>query len=346
MQPAPATPPGPLLILTGALLVLALFGALLWAYAVVAAGRPLLPRRSAEPVPWRGPTVLTMLLLWLVIQVVVFGAYMRATGEKQISAAGLLTAVALANAATLVILPLALRRMSGARPEHFGLGRGVEPGADLARGCVAGLVLAPIVYAVGIVALRYWPPQPHALEKMIRADPSGRNALLAVISGVLLAPAAEELLFRGILQGWLVRLWSRRDPSPPGPDPGTTADAPDPPAPDPIAVPACPDPDRSPWAAPATPLTPPRPGDEGPGRPTAGPWPSLLTSAVFAAIHGSEWPAPIPIFVLSLGLGYLYERTGGLLAPFGLHATFNGISTLMLFVTLLSGGGPGADPSP
>jgi membrane protease YdiL (CAAX protease family) len=346
MQPVPATPPGPLLVLTGALLVLALFGAILWLFAAVAAGRPLLPRRPIEPVPWGGPTALTMILLWLAFQVVAIVAYLGATGQKQPSFAGSMTALALANAATLVVVPLALRRTSGARPGHFVPGRGVEPGADLARGCIAGLVLTPLVYAVGFVATQYWPPKSHIMEKMIRADPSGRNALLAVISGVLLAPAAEELLFRGILQGWLVRLWTRRDPSPPGPDPGTTADAPDPPAPDPIAVPARPDPDRSPWSASATPLTPPWPGDEGPGRPTAGPWPSLLTSAVFAAIHGSEWPAPIPIFVLSLGLGYLYERTGGLLAPFGLHATFNGISTLMLFVTLLSGGGPGADPSP
>jgi membrane protease YdiL (CAAX protease family) len=344
MQPVPAIPPGPLLVLTGALLVLAFFGALLWVTAVVAAGRPLLPRRTMELVPWRGPAVLTMLLLWLGIQVVVLGAYMSATGQKKITASGLMATVALANAAALVVLPLALGRISGARPAHFGLGRGGEPGADLSRGCVAGLVLAPIVYAVGFVALQYWPPKPHALEKMIRADPSGRNALLAIVSGVLLAPAAEELLFRGILQGWLVRAWSRRRaPSPPDPDPGTIADAPDQHAPDPIGVAALLDPDRSPWAAPTTPLTPDRPGNEGPGprtedrgHPPAGPWPCLLTSALFAAIHSSEWPAPIPIFVLSLGLGYLYERTGGVLAPFGLHATFNGISTLMLFVTVLS----------
>jgi membrane protease YdiL (CAAX protease family) len=310
--------------------------------SAVASGRPLLPRRPPGPVPWNGPTVLTTFLLWFVLQVVVYGAYLGATGQQPGSAAGLMTAVALANAAALVLIPLALRGMAGARPEHLGLGRGVAPGVELARGAVAGLVLAPAVYAVGFASLRFWPPKAHPLERMIRDDPSGRVALLAVLSGVLLAPAAEELLFRGILQGWLVRLWGHRPVSLPSLEPEPLLEVLDAPDPGILAASSLPETGASsPWVAPSAPVSPPRRAPELPSG-EAGPWPGLVTSALFAAIHASEWPAPIPIFVLSLGLGYVYQRTGGVLAPFGLHATFNGISTLMLLVSVLSGSQPAA----
>lgn len=62
-----------------------------------------------------------------------------------------------------------------------------------------------------------------------------------------------------------------------------------------------------------------------------GPWPAiLLSSAVFAVLHVDAWPAPIPLFVLALFLGYLTYRTSSLVAPIVLHATFNGVSMLVL----------------
>ena len=65
---------------------------------------------------------------------------------------------------------------------------------------------------------------------------------------------------------------------------------------------------------------------------------NVAVSLVFAALHGAVWPTPIPIFFLSLGLGLLYQRTGGILAPIALHMTFNGVSTLLMFLSL--GGRP------
>ena len=67
---------------------------------------------------------------------------------------------------------------------------------------------------------------------------------------------------------------------------------------------------------------------------------NVIVSLIFAALHGAVWPTPIPIFFLSLGLGFLYQRTGGILAPIALHMTFNGVSTTMMF--LVAGGGGGA----
>ena len=60
---------------------------------------------------------------------------------------------------------------------------------------------------------------------------------------------------------------------------------------------------------------------------------NVLVSIVFAAMHGPVWPSPVPIFFLSIGLGVLYQRTGGLIAPIALHATFNGVSTMLLYLS-------------
>src|SRR5439155_13762243 len=35
----------------------------------------------------------------------------------------------------------------------------------------------------------------------------------------------------------------------------------------------------------------------------------VSTSLLFAAMHAAQWPAPIAIFVLSVALGALYQRT-------------------------------------
>jgi membrane protease YdiL (CAAX protease family) len=56
------------------------------------------------------------------------------------------------------------------------------------------------------------------------------------------------------------------------------------------------------------------------------PWPAIaLTSLLFAAIHTdvSHWPS---LFMLALGLGYAYEKSGSLWRPIFMHAMFNGLT--------------------
>ena len=66
-----------------------------------------------------------------------------------------------------------------------------------------------------------------------------------------------------------------------------------------------------------------------------GAWPAIIgSSAIFAALHVDAWPAPIPLFVLALFLGYLAHRTGSLVGPVILHATFNGANMIALGVEL------------
>ncbi len=66
---------------------------------------------------------------------------------------------------------------------------------------------------------------------------------------------------------------------------------------------------------------------------TGNPWFSvMLTAALFALVHGIWWMMP-PLFVLALGLGFLYERTRNIWAPVTLHALFN---TLALTIEYLA----------
>ncbi len=63
-------------------------------------------------------------------------------------------------------------------------------------------------------------------------------------------------------------------------------------------------------------------------------WPNcgwVVVSMLFAAIHGSA-PIFLPLFVFALALTWLYETTGGLLAPVMAHGIFNAGNLAILFI--------------
>lgn len=63
----------------------------------------------------------------------------------------------------------------------------------------------------------------------------------------------------------------------------------------------------------------------------------FLTSALFASLHYSigqgfaNWQIVLSLFLVSLFLGYLYERQQTLWAPIALHIAINGVSIAILF---------------
>jgi len=58
---------------------------------------------------------------------------------------------------------------------------------------------------------------------------------------------------------------------------------------------------------------------------------ALITSGLFALLH-FQWNVSLDVFVLSLVLIALYEKTKNLWVCVGLHAIKNGIAFLALFV--------------
>lgn len=64
-------------------------------------------------------------------------------------------------------------------------------------------------------------------------------------------------------------------------------------------------------------------------------WLSIgVSSLLFAAAHADavHWPA---LFVLSIGMGYSYEKSGSLFRPILIHAMFNGMNVLAALLSLL-----------
>lgn len=244
-------------------------------------------------------------------------------------------------------------------------GRNPFPAQGWARNFVAGyltwLLVTPVVYVVFVLATKgnEWlmdrPPDKHPLIPAVeQAGPWGWVLLL--LQTILLAPVVEELVFRGLLLPWLVQ--SR----PKAPQTAVTL----PPILRPTMIlglaigvamllhsgglaKAMEAGDRREVAnhlVPAAFFLILLPIDLF--LPRVRPLRRFLrirsvqharaiwaSSALFAAVHANVWPSPVPLFVLALGLGYLYLRTRTLIGPVVVHGLFNAVSAIYLLL-----GGP------
>jgi hypothetical protein len=54
----------------------------------------------------------------------------------------------------------------------------------------------------------------------------------------------------------------------------------------------------------------------------------LANASLFAAVHSSVWPSPIPLFFLGLGLAWLALRTQSIIPSIVVHVLFNGIAVV------------------
>ncbi len=263
-----------------------------------------------------------------------------------------------------------LTRWQGAAAEEAGWNAATLK-SDLLLGAAAFAVLAPIVYGLQYVLVQYWPSR-HPLVEAVRGEDGSRLLLAAAISAVIMAPLFEEFAFRMLLQGWFENLsaallghrqrerWAPADPSP-----AATADTAGTPATSATDAPQ----DVETWStqvwnvlllgfgrlpipkglrgtnlAALRELDPPHPLQTAvEALPTAGPvwrWlPVVASSLIFALLHYSHGPDWVPLLVLALGLGYLYQRTHRLVPCIVVHALLNGVSFLLLLGELASDSG-------
>jgi len=68
-------------------------------------------------------------------------------------------------------------------------------------------------------------------------------------------------------------------------------------------------------------------------------WPMVVASLVFAVMHWGQGLAPIPLFLLSMGLGYLYRQTGSLVPSITVHFLLNAFTMTATFLEMLRGTG-------
>jgi len=242
----------------------------------ISRGCILAPMASDAP-PWGLWDVLKVAALFAgggaLFMLILRAETIQAFASPRTPAAFVLSGLLLIGAAIVVA-----REERGARLEDLGIKR-----AGFVRGVVLGLLafvlLQPVLYGLGRAhaeAAKAWPrtiPHPFLQQPAheLLATPSLLAFLLGVFSVVVIAPVAEELLFRGLLLPALRR-----------------------------------------WA-----------------KPLAAVW---LSGAFFGAAHASQADMFVflPMFVMGVVLGYLYDRTRTLAAPLAAHATYNALVVLQL----------------
>lgn len=323
--------------------VLACIGAGLSVWALVAVawfeGRDLIPFAPRRPVPWSGWEALAAVLVFVFLPggaILLTRWILGDPFEDQMMLALLLNAVA----SLLTFIGLILWFTSqGARGSDLGMSvRAVDPLIGVAGFTALCLVMYPLN-----ALLQQFGRLEHPVETVLAEgnDPAAMATMFFV--AVLAAPLVEEFVFRVVLQGWLEKIWPPKgaeptpavaaaDPaseiaseseglsSPSGPESEPAASPPEAPPP-PLRVASE---DLHPYQSPAF-------FEPDPQTPTATNWaPIVASSAIFAALHAWAWPSPAPLFFLSLGLGYLYQRTHRLGPIVALHATLNGVSVAML----------------
>jgi membrane protease YdiL (CAAX protease family) len=213
-------------------------------------------------------------------------------------------------------------------------------------GVAAFCMLAPLVFLIQFTLVNLWKPTQHPLILMLKDNPSPGLFAVASFAAVVVAPIVEEYFFRGLLQGWLESLTRRHTfedilvgvpakatPLPPSDAADKNVEAGDVENfSDPRTVDA--DVAVNPYATPV--LTAEVPGnanDENePNEPHVPVWPMFVSATLFALAHYSHGPDWVPLFVLALGLGYLYQRTHRLVPCMTVHFLLNLASMGVLYL--------------
>lgn len=199
---------------------------------------------------------------------------------------------------------------------------GLGPGR-LRRGVGWGLagviiVLPPLFVLMSVLEwlyrlVHYQHPTEHPLLRTLGEKPGALVSVSIGLGACIIAPLAEELFFRGYVQTLLRRMLNRFLARPPEPGAFDVV----------------------------------TPGAQTPGEPSASnasavpgsaqTWLAIiLTSILFAMVH-PLWTAPI-IFILSVCLGYAYERTSNLWVSIIIHSGFNTLSTILFLRGLYAPG--------
>lgn len=311
-----------------------------WAGARVAKGEPILARDPHRLAVWGFVdllvTVIGLIVLQIVAGQVLHRAGMLADGaERSLDDYFLaLMASAVCSVATFIlsVLWIALRTKACASDLGFRVDR---LGRDVVLGVAAFVMLAPLVFGVQMVFVLIMGPTQHPLILMLQKTPDLRLFFAAGLNAVLVAPVVEEYFFRALWQGWTESLrWpvsleeallGRREGMPAVAEPSALV----------ASTPALHS--ENPSAAAlveALASNPAASQDISPQHVVW--WPILLSAALFALAHVRHGPDGIALFVLAIGLGYLYQRTRSLTPSIVVHFLLNATSMVMLGVQLFA----------
>ncbi len=251
-------------------------------------------------IPWNGTDVLLFACMFLGILVLgnevldAFGADRGANSSEKgaVRMEDVLVLSVIQVVAVLVGGGVIVRRSQGRLRDFGWFPR--RCAYDTLLGLAGLAAFAVPVYAIQRILVYVWESPGHPLVKLLTHASDSRPFLIAFFTAVIVAPLVEEFIFRVLLQGWLEQISSsaRRDQGE-TPLPGSIL--------------------QRPYIRPAY-------------------WPILVSALVFAMMHAGNGPDPLPLFVLALGLGYLYRQTHRVTPCVIMHACFNSVSLLILWL--------------
>lgn len=231
--------------------------------------------------PWRVETLLrhmvfVMACVYAGMILGAWGQHLAGSGSGESAVLRMIVATMSFQGAAIVLIYRFLRDHQATWSEAFGF-RSHLPQA-LLFGVLGACIFLPIgwwLQKMSIEILQHIPRHPVKAEEQeavqaLRIASSWFHRVTLGVVTILLAPAAEEMLFRGILYPWIKRVGFPR-----------------------LAL--------------------------------------GLTSLLFAAMH-LNLATFVPLFVLSIALSLIYEKTGNLLAPITTHALFNAANFLTLYI--------------
>jgi membrane protease YdiL (CAAX protease family) len=355
-------PPLPLLVA----MLLAIGGSIaVWGLVALRmrVGQVVVPREPRRPVPWHVWHVIAVVLFYVLTQVAVTGIVLSvyqlvlpgvdapgAVADDGALSPEKLAPALLGNAmANLIVVGATTGLLSltaGATAWNFGF-RPFRLVYDVPLGVAAFLASLLPVYAIQLVLTQFFPSH-HPVQQLLTSDSSAAMLVLCGFSAVLVAPIAEEFLFRGILQGWLeAAVTDRRRQS----IDSIAGDGPNLPinphansmslevaslSEDAVAssAEAAVNPYQSPGAMAEAHVADTTALADKPRNRVERLLPVGVSSLLFALVHLGHGPDPIPLFVLALILGYLYQQTHRLWPCIVLHMCLNAASLAMLLASL------------
>lgn len=278
-----------------------------------------LPPRLRAPSPFGLLDVLLMFFAWIMAQLLgleltkwLAGLEPDSLSDLPLSASSYFILVAGTVQLVATFGCIVIYRMRYPAPPPFTTNRQTTI-SNIRIGLLGFLLIVPPTLILQMVLTQLVPYKHDTLESLKEAT-SSLPIVTAWIMAVVIAPIVEEIFFRGMLQGWLQRLGNtrpedfdklisggrfnsnqsideQRQPKPAQPldDSNTTLD---------VGEKVYFD-SKLRWT------------------------PILVSAGLFAAAHIGQGAAPIPLFFLAIGLGYLYRQTGSIVPGIVVHFLLN-----------------------
>ena len=179
-------------------------------------GRSALPRREYGPVPWGGLHVLLLALFFLAALRGSQALMARLAGQggdeyPLLPVSFQVATAALANGLTMLLAMLVAGRYG--RQGLPALGLRLGPGLEqVVFGFLGFLAILPVMVALNFVLVHLAPLLRYEIRvqdvvEVFKSGPRTPAYTLMVLYAVVGAPVAEEIIFRGFLQGYLRRLF-------------------------------------------------------------------------------------------------------------------------------------------